>query len=129
MEVLFCRAEGPGPLSVTTGLVAMIRCFDGCNPAPISEWEPKPRSKLLQAEDTRDQGSVLSITYFLDTQVTNAQNLRFTLHSRVATGDNSGHTEFWGSYKGGDASQAHTEVTQPGLQRQNSVGLQLTWAK
>ena len=51
----------------------------------ISEWEPKPRSKLLQAEDTRDQGSVLSITYFLDTQVTSAQNLRFTLHSRVAT--------------------------------------------
>ena len=114
---------------MTIDLVAMIRYFHRCNPAPVSEWEPKPRSKLLQAEDTRDQGSVLSITHLLDTQVTSAQNLRFTLHSPVATRDNGGHTEFWGSYKGGDASQAHTEVTQPGLQRQNSVGLEAYMGK
>ena len=109
MEVLFCRAEGPGPLSVTTGLVAMIQCFHCGNPALISGWEPKPRSKTLQAEDTRDQRSVLSISYFLDTQVTSAQNPRFTLHSLVATGDNSGHTEFWGSYKGWGTPPRHTQ--------------------
>ena len=117
-------------LSFTTGLVNKIWRFHNGDPAQSLTGNPSPtHSKLLQAEDTRDQGSVLSITHFLDTQVTSAQNLRFTLHSPVATRDNGGHTEFWGSYKGGDASQAHTEVTQPGLQRQNSVGLEAYMGK
>ena len=32
-EILFCKAEGPGVLSLTTGLVAGIRCFHLCDPA------------------------------------------------------------------------------------------------
>ena len=38
VEILFCKAEGPGPLSLTTGLVASIWSF----PSPVSGWEPSP---------------------------------------------------------------------------------------
>ena len=56
MGVLFCKAEGPGPLSLIMGLVARVWCFLHRDPASISGWEPKPRSKPVQAETTRDQG-------------------------------------------------------------------------
>ena len=42
--VLFCKVEGPGPLPVTTGLVARIWCFHCCGPASISGWGTKPCS-------------------------------------------------------------------------------------
>ena len=45
MGILFCKAEGSGPLSVTTGLVARIWCYLGHNPASFSGW----------AETTPDQ--------------------------------------------------------------------------
>ena len=53
VEILFCKDEGPGPLSLTTGLVARIWCFHHCNLALITGWESKPCSKPLQA--TQDQ--------------------------------------------------------------------------
>ena len=49
VEILFCIVEGPGPLSLTSGLAARIWH------SHISGWEPKPRSKPLQSEATRDQ--------------------------------------------------------------------------
>ena len=48
MEILFCKVEGPGPLSLTVGPVARIWCFHHRNSDPVSGWEPKPCSKLLQ---------------------------------------------------------------------------------
>ena len=45
--VLFCKAKGPGPLSLTTGLVARIWCSPHCDPASVSGWEPMPYSKPL----------------------------------------------------------------------------------
>ena len=47
VEVFVCKAEGPGPLSLTTGLVASIWSF----PSPISGWEPRP----APSHCTRDQ--------------------------------------------------------------------------
>ena len=37
----FCKAEGSGPLSLTTGLVAKIWCFHHWDLAPIPGWEPR----------------------------------------------------------------------------------------
>ena len=54
VKILICKAEGPGPLSLTTGLVARIWCFYRRDLASISGWEPKPRSTPFQAETTRD---------------------------------------------------------------------------
>ena len=45
MGILFCKAEGSGPLLVNTGLVARIWCCRGHNPASFSGW----------AETTPDQ--------------------------------------------------------------------------
>ena len=62
VEILFCKSKGPGPLSLTTGLVARIWFFHCCNPTPTSGWEPKPGSKPLQPEainSTQGQGPVL----------------------------------------------------------------------
>ena len=53
-EVFFCKAEGPGPLSLTTGLVASIWCFNHHNLALISGWKPKMHFKQLQAKSTWD---------------------------------------------------------------------------
>ena len=55
VEILFCKGEGAGPLSLTTGLVARIWCSHHRDPASIPTWEPKPCFKPLQAEATRDQ--------------------------------------------------------------------------
>ena len=55
VEILFWKAKGPGFLSLTSDLVARIWCFHHCEWAPVSGWEPKPRSKPLQAEATWDQ--------------------------------------------------------------------------
>ena len=52
--ILFSKAEGTGPLSLTTCLVVKIRCSLRLNPASISVLEPKLHSNLLQAEVTRD---------------------------------------------------------------------------
>ena len=52
--ILFCKAEGPGPLSLTTDLGARIWYFHRHTLVSISGWEPKPCSKPLQAEATRD---------------------------------------------------------------------------
>ena len=57
VEIIFCKAEGPGLLSLTTGLVPKIWCFHCHDPAPIYGWESKPCSKPLQAEATQDQYS------------------------------------------------------------------------
>ena len=59
VEILFCKVEGPGPLSLTIGPVARIWCFHYCNPDPVSGWEPKPCSKPLQAETPWDQKPAL----------------------------------------------------------------------
>ena len=56
MGILFCKAEEPGPLSLIIGLLARVWCFLHRDPASISGWEPKPCSKPVQAEATRDQG-------------------------------------------------------------------------
>ena len=55
VEILFWKAKGPGFLSLTSDLVARIWFFHHCEWAPVSGWEPKPRSKPLQAEATWDQ--------------------------------------------------------------------------
>ena len=55
LEILFCKAKGPGPLSLTAGLVAKTWCSHSLDSAPVCGWESKPRSKLLQAKSTRDQ--------------------------------------------------------------------------
>ena len=55
MEILFCKAKGPGPLSLTAGLVARTWCSHSFDSAPICGLEPKPCSKLLQAKSIRDQ--------------------------------------------------------------------------
>ena len=57
-ENSFCKAKGPGPLSLTSGLVARIWCFLWCSPVSVSGWEPKPRSKMLRAEATRDHSKL-----------------------------------------------------------------------
>ena len=53
VEILFCKVKEPGPLPLTTGLMARIWCFHHCNLALIAGWESKPCSKPLQA--TQDQ--------------------------------------------------------------------------
>ena len=45
VRILSCQAKGPGPLSLTTGLVARISCCHHCEPASISGWEPKPQDQ------------------------------------------------------------------------------------
>ena len=45
VETLFCKAEGPGPLSLTTNLVVRIQYFHHLGQASISGWELKPRFK------------------------------------------------------------------------------------
>ena len=35
VEILFCKAEGPGPLSLTAGLVARIWCSHSLNSARL----------------------------------------------------------------------------------------------
>ena len=52
---LSCKAEGAGPLSLTTGLGARIWWFHHLDPPLVSGWELKPRSKPLQAQATQDQ--------------------------------------------------------------------------
>ena len=52
--ILSCKAEGPGPLSLTTGLMATIRCFHRHHPAQ-SPLGTQARSKPLQAKATLDQ--------------------------------------------------------------------------
>ena len=48
VEILFWKVKESGLLSLTSGLVARIWCCHHCEPAPVSAWESKPRSKLLQ---------------------------------------------------------------------------------
>ena len=47
MEILFCKAEGPGPLSLATGLVARIQRSHRHDPTSISGCE------LIQAHTSR----------------------------------------------------------------------------
>ena len=54
LSVFVDKAEGPGPLSLTTGLVPGIWCFHRRDIASLSGWEPKTCSKPLQAEATQD---------------------------------------------------------------------------
>ena len=49
VEIL-CKAEGPGPLSLTTGLVARISCFYHLNVHPTCDWEPKPPPSCSEEE-------------------------------------------------------------------------------
>ena len=51
VEILFCKTRGPGPLSLPTGLVAGSGALTAWT-QPLSGWEPKPGSKLLQAKAT-----------------------------------------------------------------------------
>ena len=55
VEILFCKAEEPGSLFLTTGLVARMWCSHHRDPDSISAWKPKPYFKLFQAEATQDQ--------------------------------------------------------------------------
>ena len=61
VEILFCKAKGSGPFSLTTSLVARIWCFHFHAPAQFSGGKPKPCSKLLPAEATWNEH------YFTDT--------------------------------------------------------------
>ena len=51
----FLQSRRVRALSLPTGPVAKIWCLHCRDPASISDWEPKPHSKPLQAEATRDQ--------------------------------------------------------------------------
>ena len=51
VEILFCKAEGPGPLSLTTGQVARNLGLNH-GPTSISGPEPKPCFKPLQIKAT-----------------------------------------------------------------------------
>ena len=42
VEILFCKAEGPGPLSLTTGRVARVWSFHCCEPAQSLVGIPGP---------------------------------------------------------------------------------------
>ena len=42
VEILFCKAKGPGPLSLTTGLVARICCLRRRHPAQSLVGNPGP---------------------------------------------------------------------------------------
>ena len=39
VEIIFCKAEGPRPLSLSAGLVVRIWCFHSCDPTSISAQE------------------------------------------------------------------------------------------
>ena len=54
VEIIFCKAKGPGPLSLTADLEARIWYFHHPTLVSVSGWEPKPCSKPLQAEATQD---------------------------------------------------------------------------
>ena len=54
VEILFCKGKAPGPLSLSTGLVAGIRCFHRHDPTSAPGWKPKPHFKPLQAKATWD---------------------------------------------------------------------------
>ena len=45
VEILFCKAKGSGPISLTTGLVARIWCFHCHNPAQFLVGNPRPTSR------------------------------------------------------------------------------------
>ena len=45
VEILFCKAKGSGPLSLTTGLVERIWCFHCCNPAQSLVGNLRPTSR------------------------------------------------------------------------------------
>ena len=56
VEILFCKAKGPWPMSLTTGLVTKIWCFQHGDPTQSLTGNPNPtHSKLLQAEATGDR--------------------------------------------------------------------------
>ena len=55
VAVLFCKAERPRPLSLTTGLVIRIWCSDCCNLSSVSNWGPKLHFKQLRAKATQDE--------------------------------------------------------------------------
>ena len=42
VEILFCKDEGPGPLSLTTVLVTRIWCFHCCDTARFPAGNPSP---------------------------------------------------------------------------------------
>ena len=44
VEILFCKAEWPGPLSLTSGLLVRIWCFHYCDPAQSLLGNPGPTS-------------------------------------------------------------------------------------
>ena len=48
VEIIFSKARGPGPLSLTTNLVARIWCFHYRNLASVFGWEPKPHSSFCR---------------------------------------------------------------------------------
>ena len=54
VETLFCKDEGPGPLSLTTSLVARIWCFHCSDPAQYLAGKPRPApscSRLMATQD------------------------------------------------------------------------------
>ena len=63
VEILSCKAEEPGPLSLTT------RCQDLVllppQTSPISGWGSKPYSKLLQVEAIRDQHNLTCCLFLM----------------------------------------------------------------
>ena len=63
VEILLYRAKGPGPLLLTTGVVARIWCLHHCDPDPISGRETKPCFKLLQDKVNWDH-NVFSVFRF-----------------------------------------------------------------
>ena len=61
VEILFCKAKGPGPLSLTTGLGARICCFRRCHPAQslVGNSGPAPRHCRSRPPEIRTIRSVV----------------------------------------------------------------------
>ena len=68
------KLKGQGPLSLTTGLVPRICCSHYHHPPLISDWEPKPHSKPLQAKATQDHICSKSSRIFQYPQLLSLEN-------------------------------------------------------
>ena len=76
VEILFCKVQGPGPLSLTTGLVARIWCSHHHDPAQSLVGNQAPRSVIA------GQGHPISVLQFEDS---NSKTLGVVRHSHSKT--------------------------------------------
>ena len=123
VEVLSCRAEGPGPLSLTTGLVAGIQRFMAATQPRSLNGNPSPLQAVAGRGHPRSKISTLHELFLGQSRNQCSEpEVHFTLPC-CNKGQQWPHRIQGFLQRRGCPPGAHKYASQPGLQRQNSVGL------